>query len=237
MAYKASKSYGSRGERRGSINFRIHYDDSQLMKALKDIQSEGQDELRMLLNKMMQKAKKESEKFLLDQRLSNGVKARQAKGATPNGDRNVYVRIAESLKVSDDPLFVRLFSAPYPSGYLTKGGRSRSGFKLALAHSAGVGSFDYSERTPLIVNSSVAWFLKTGKAKGYTRKPNSKKYERRATKSKFSLPPKKDWRDSKHPGFKQVDFIGVAQDYMDENFEDEAAKFVEAYLRRKGFRT
>ena len=112
MAYKASKSYGSRGERRGGVNFRIHYDDSELMNALKDIQSEGQDELRMMLNEMMRKAKTKSQEFLLDQRLSNGMKAGQAQGETPNGDRNVYVRIAESLKISDDALFVRLFSAP-----------------------------------------------------------------------------------------------------------------------------
>ena len=236
MAYKASKSYGSRGERRGNVNFRIHYDDSELMNALKDIQSEGQDELRMLLNKMMQKAKKESEKFLLDQRLSNGMKASQAQGETPNGDRNVYVRIAESLRISDDPLFVRLFSAPYPSGYLTKGGKGRSGFKLALAHSAGVSGFNYSANTPLIVKSSVSWFLKTGYAKGYTRRPDGRRPGGRwAKEGKYSYPPSKDWRDGQHPGFEQVDFIGAAQEYMDENFENEASRFVEEYLLKKGF--
>tara|TARA_R100000951_G_scaffold105500_1_gene99328 strand:- start:963 stop:1682 length:720 start_codon:yes stop_codon:yes gene_type:complete len=236
MAYKASKSYGSRGERKGSINFRIHYDDSELMRALKEIQGEGQDELRMLLNKMMQKAKKESEEFLLDQRLSNGVKAGSVKGETPNGDRNVYVRIAESLRVSDDALFVRLFSKPYPSGYLTTGGKSRSGFKLAMAHSAGVGSFNYSANTPLIVKSSVSWFLKTGYAKGYTRRPDGRKPGGSWTKKgKYSFPPSKDWRDGQHPGFEQVDFIGVAQDYMEEHFEREAKAFVEQYLLRKGF--
>lgn len=236
MAYKASKSYGARGERRGNVNFRIHYDDSELMNALKDIQSEGQDELRMMINEMMRKAKKESEKFLLDQRLSNGMKASQAQGETPNGDRNVYVRIAESLRISDDALFVRLFSAPYPSGYLTASGGSRSGFKLAMAHSAGVGAFNYSSRTPLIVNSSVAWFLKTGYAKGYTRMPDGRRPNGRWSKQgKYSFPPKKDWREKIHPGFKQVDFIGAAQDYMEENFEGEAARFVEEYLLRKGF--
>jgi len=232
MAYKASKSYGSRGERRDSVNFRIHYDDSELMAALKDIQSEGQDELRMLLNEMMQKAKKESVKFLLDQRLSNGMKAGSAQGETPNGDKNVYVQIANSLKVSDDALFVRLFSAPYPSGYLTKSGGSRGGFKLAMAHSKGVGAFNYSANTPLIVNSSVAWFMKTGKAKGYTRKPKGNKWSK---KGKYSFPPKTDWRDSTHPGFEQVDFIQAGQDYMEENFESEASRFVEEYLLRKGF--
>ncbi len=238
MAYKASKSYGAGGERRGNVNFRIHYDDSELMRALKEIQGEGQDELRMLLNQMMQKAKKVSQKFLLDQRLSNGMKASQAQGETPNGDRNVYVQIAESLRVSDDPLFVRLFSAPYPSGYLTKGGGkgSRAGFKLALAHSGGVGAFNYSGNTPLIVNSSVAWFLKTGYAKGYTRRPDGRRPGGRWTKKgKYSFPPSKDWRDGQHPGFEQVDFIGEAQEYMQENFEDEAKKFIERYLTRKGF--
>ena len=238
MAYKASKSYGSRGERRGNVNFRIHYDDSQLMAALKDIQSEGQDELRMMLNKMMQKAKKETEKFLLNQRLSNGKKASQAQGATPNGDKNVYLRIAESLKISDDALFVRLFSAPYPSGYLTKGGKGRSGFKLAMAHSAGVGSFNYSANTPPVIPSSVAWFMKTGKAHGWTRYPKNARKIPPPNKSRYSYPPKVgDLRKMTHPGFEQVDFIGVAQDYMDENFEDEAAKFVEEYLRKKGFRS
>lgn len=235
MAYKASKSYGARGERRGYANFRIHFDDRELMNALKDIQSEGQDELRMLLNNMMQKAKDETEEFLLDQRLSNGKKARQMAGATPNGDRNAFVRIAESLKISDDPLFIRLFSAPYPSGYLTKGGKSRSGFKLAKAYSKGVGPFDYSDNLPLIIKSSVAWFAKTGFAKGWTRRPRNKKIPPPG-KGKYSFPPKVDMRTRKHPGFEQVDFIGVAEDYMDENFEEEAEKFVVDYLKRKGFR-
>lgn len=240
MVYKSARQYGAGGERRGYVNFRIHVDDSELMNSLKDIQSEGQDELRMLINRMMQKAKKESEDFLLDQRLSSGVKAGQVQGETPNGDRNVYVRIAESLRISDDALFVRLFSKPYPSGYLTKGGgkASRKGFKLAMAHSAGVGSFNYSSNTPLIVNSSVAWFLKTGYAKGYTRMPDGRKPNGGWTKKgKYSFPPKTDWRDRQHPGFRQVDFIGVAQEYMEENFENEAERFVQEYFRRKGFET
>jgi hypothetical protein len=238
MAYKASKSYGAGGERRGYVNFRVHYDDSKLISALKELMSEGQDELRMLLNKMMQKAKKESEKFLLDQRLSDGTKASQAQGETPNGDRNVYVRIAESLKVSDDALFVRLFSKPYPSGYLTGGGGkgSRAGFKLAMAHSAGVGSFNYSPNTPLIVNSSVAWFLRTGYAKGYTRNPDGRRPGGRWTKQgKYSFPPSADWRKKSHPGFEQVDFIGVAQEYMEDNFEGEAGRWLQEYFRKKGF--
>lgn len=240
MAYKASKRYGAGGERRGYVNFRVHVDDSELMNALKDIQSEGQDELRMLINRMMQKAKKESQNFLLDQRLSDGTKARDAQGETPNKDRNVYVRIAESLMISDDALFVRLFSKPYPSGYLTKGGgkTARKGFKLAMAHSAGVGSFDYSPNLPLIVNSSVAFFLRTGYAKGYTRMPDGRRPKGRWTKEgKYAYPPKKDWRTGKHPGFEQVDFIGVAQEYMEGNFEDEAERFIQDYFRRKGFET
>lgn len=238
MAYKASKSYGAGGERRGNVNFRIHYDDSELMNSLKQIQGEGQDELRMLLNRMMQRAKKESQDFLLDQRLSDGTKASRVAGETPNGDRNVYVRIAESLKISDDALFVRLFSAPYPSGYLTKGGgkASRKGFKLALAHSGGVGSFNYASNLPLIVNSSVAFFFKTGYAKGYTRMPDGRRPNGRWVKSgKYAFPPKTDWRDRQHPGFEQVDFIGVAQEYMEEKFENEAQRFLQEYLQRQGF--
>lgn len=234
MAYKASRSYGPGGERRGNINFRVHVDDSELRRALNQIQTEGQDEIRRFINEMMIKAKEESEKFLLDQRIHKrgtaGPKAGSARAATPYGDENVYVRIAESLKISDDALFVRLFSAPYPSGYLSQGGRSRSGFKLALAHAAGVDAFNYSKNTPLLVKSSVYWFMKTGKPLGYTRKPTSGRLSPR-----FSGPPGIDWRQSQHPGFQQVDFIGVAQDYMEENFEDEAERFLETYLRRKGF--
>ena len=234
MAYKASRSHGPRGERRGGINFRVHVDDSELQRALKDIQSEGQDEIRRLMNEMMIKAKKESEDFLLDQRISDrgtkGPKAGQARGNTPNGDRNPYVRIAESLKISDDPLFVRLFSAPYPSGYLSQGGRSRSGFKVAMAHAAGVSPFNYSKNTPLLVKASVYWFLKTRKALGYTRRPTSGKLS-----PQFSPPPE-DWRDSQHPGFQQVDFIGVAQDYMEDNFEEMTQELLRDYLAKKGFK-
>ena len=236
MVYKAAKRYGARGERRGFVNFRIHVDDSELKNSLKDIQSEGQDELRMLINQMMQEAKRESEKFLLNQRLSNGAKAGQVRGATPSGDKNAFLRIAESLKISDDPLFVRLFSAPYPSGYLTKGGRNRTGFKLAMAYSAGVGPFDYAPNLPLIVKSSVGFFARTGFGKGYTRKPDGRRPKGRWSKEgKYAFPPKTDWRDRGHPGFEQVDFIGVAQDFMEENFDDEAEKFVTEYLLRKGF--
>ena len=240
MAYKASKSYGAGGERRGYVNFRVHVDDSELMNALKDVQSEGQDELRMLINRMMQRAKKESEEFLLDQRLSDGTKARDARGETPNGDRNAFVRIAESLRVSDDALFVRLFSKPYPSGYLTKGGgkSSRKGFKLAMAYSAGVGAFDYAANLPLIVNSSVAFFLRTGYAKGYTRMPDGRRPNGRWSKEgKYAYPPKQDWRNRKHPGFEQADFIGVAQEFMEGNFEDMAERFIQDYFARKGFET
>ena len=125
MAYKASKSYGAGGERRGYVNFRVHIDDSELMNALKALNAEGQDELRKLINKMMQKARVESQEFLLDQRIHDrgkrGPTARSVQNVmTPNGDKNVYVQIADSLKVSDDALFVRLFSAPYPSGYLSR---------------------------------------------------------------------------------------------------------------------
>ena len=56
MAYKSSRKYGAGGERRGFVNFRVHVDDTELINAFKDIQSEGQDEeLRMLINRMMQK--------------------------------------------------------------------------------------------------------------------------------------------------------------------------------------
>ena len=234
MAYKASRSHGPRGERRGGINFRVHVDDSELQRALKDIQSEGQDEIRKMINEMMIKAKSEAEDFLLDQRISDrgtrGPRAGSARGNTPNGDRNVYIRIAESLKISDDALFVRLFSAPYPSGYLSQGGRSRSGFKLAMAHSAGVSPFNYSKNTPLLVKSSVFWFLKTRKPLGYTRRPTSGKLS-----PQFSPPPD-DWRDNQHPGFQQVDFIGVAQDYMEDNFDERSEEFLREYLERKGFR-
>ena len=233
MAYKASRAYGAGGERRGYINFRVHVDDSELRRALSKIQSEGQDEVRKLINEMMIKAKKESEDFLLDQRIHNrgteGPKAGQARVRTPFGDENAYVRIADSLKISDDALFVRLFSAPYPSGYLSEGGRSRSGFKVAMAHAAGVEAFNYSKNTPLLVKSSVYWFMKTGKAMGYTRRPTSGRLS-----PQFSGPPQ-DWREKQHPGFQQVDFIGVAQDYMEEHFEDEAERMVAEYLRRQGF--
>lgn len=238
MGYKAAKQHGARGERRGYVNFRVHVDDTELMRALKQVQEEGQDELRRLINRMMQKAKTESEEFLLDQRLSSGHKAGQLRGATPNGDKNVYLRIAESLKVSDDALFVRLFSAPYPSGYLTKGGRSRNGFKLAMAHSGGVGPFNYSPNLPLIVKSSVGFFARTGFAKGYTRMPDGRRPGGRWAKDgPYAYPPKKDWRQTQHPGFEQVDFIGVAQDYMEENFEEMAQQFIQEYLRKKGFRS
>jgi hypothetical protein len=52
----------------------------------------------------------------------------------------------------------------------------------------------------------------------------------------ISFPPSKIGGIGQHPGFEQVDFIGVAQDYMEENFENEASRFVEEYLLRKGFR-
>ena len=107
MAYKASKSYGSGGERRGNVNFRVHMDDRQLMSKLKRLGAEGQDELRKLINEMMQKARVQSQEFLLDQKIhdrgTRGPTARSVQNVmTPKGDKNVYVQIANSLKISDD---------------------------------------------------------------------------------------------------------------------------------------
>ena len=240
MGYKASKSYGAKGERKGLINFRVHLDDRELMRALKQIQEEGQDELRKLMNEMMIEAKKASEKLLLDQQISaRGTKGGAARGhrnsSTPSGDKSAYVRIAQSLKISDDPLFVRLFSAPYPSGYLSQGGKSRGGYKIAMLHAAGTGPFNYSKNTPTLIKSSLYWFLKTGKPMGFTRRPK-KNRGRMHPNGDATFPPRSgDITDKQHPGFQKVDFIGAAQEYMDKNFEDRANKFIENYLHKKGF--
>lgn len=232
MAYKASKSYGAGGERRGYVNFRVHIDDSELINSLKALNAEGQDELRKLINKMMQKARVESQEFLLDQRIHDrgkrGPTARAVQNVmTPNGDKNVYVQIADSLKVSDDALFVRLFSAPYPSGYLSQATGSRGGAKLALIHAGGAGAFNYSKNLPGIIPNSVYWYLKTGKKRGYTRKPKSGT----ATKGDVSYWPKYgDMRDKQHPGFQKVDFIQPAQTYMEKNFQKEAEDLVQRLL-------
>ena len=229
MAYKASKSYGAGGERRGLINFRVHVDDKEFMNKMKSLGSEGQDELRKLINKMMQEARHESQEFLLDQKIHNrgqqGQTARAVQNVmTPNGDKNVYVQIAESLKVSDDALFVRLFSAPYPSGYLSQATGSRGGAKVALIHAGGAGAFNYAKNLPGIIQNSVYWYLKTGKKRGYTRKPKRGS----ATKGDVSFWPKSgDMRDKQHPGFKKVDFIEPAQQYMEKNFDKEAEQLIQ----------
>ena len=226
--YKSSLQHGAGGERRGNVNFRVHMDDRQLMSKLKRLGAEGQDELRKLINEMMQKARVQSQEFLLDQKIhdrgTRGPTARSVQNVmTPKGDKNVYVQIAKSLKISDDALFVRLFSAPYPSGYLSQATGSRGGAKLALIHAGGVGAFNYAKNLPGIINSSVYWYAKTGKSRGYTRKPK----RGTATKGDVSYWPKSgDMRDKQHPGFKKVDFLEPAQKYMEDNFEKEAEKLV-----------
>ena len=109
--YKSSLQHGAGGERRGNVNFRVHMDDRQLMNKLKRLGAEGQDELRKLINEMMQKARVQSQEFLLDQKIhdrgTRGPTARSVQNVmTPKGDKNVYVQIAKSLKISDDALFV-----------------------------------------------------------------------------------------------------------------------------------
>jgi hypothetical protein len=199
------------------------------MQKMKSLGTEGQDELRKLINKMMQEARHESQEFLLDQKIHNrgqqGQTARAVQNVmTPNGDKNVYVQIAESLKVSDDALFVRLFSAPYPSGYLSQATGSRGGAKVALIHAGGAGAFNYAKNLPGIIQNSVYWYLKTGKKRGYTRKPKRGS----ATKGDVSFWPKSgDMRDKQHPGFKKVDFIEPAQQYMEKNFEEEAEMLIQ----------
>ncbi len=228
MVYKAGRQHGAGGERRGNVHFRVHMDDRQLMSKLKRLGAEGQDELRKLINEMMQKARVQSQEFLLDQKIhdrgTRGPTARSVQNVmTPNGDKNVYVQIAKSLKISDDALFVRLFSAPYPSGYLSQATGSRGGAKLALIHAGGVGAFNYAKNLPGIINNSVYWYAKTGKSKGYTRKPKAGT----ATKGNVSYwPTSGDMRDKQHPGFKKVDFLEPAQKYMEDNFEKEAKKLV-----------
>ena len=236
--YKSSLQHGVGGERKGLVNFRIHWDDKQLMSALKDLQEEGQDELRKLINRMMLKAKKESEKLLYKQQISaRGTKGGAAGGhinsSTPSGDKSAYVRIAKSLKITDDALFVRLYSAPYPSGYLSQGGKSRGGYKIAMLHAAGSGPFNYSKNTPTLIKSSLYWFLKTGKPRGFTKIPVKKNID---PNGDASFPPRSgNIQDKQHPGFKKVDFIGTAQEYMEDNWDREAEEFIKDYLRKKGF--
>ena len=66
-----ARAYGARGETRGMLNFRVHMDDTQLIEALKDLQTEGQDELKKLIKEMMVEAKEVAEDLLLSQPISN----------------------------------------------------------------------------------------------------------------------------------------------------------------------
>lgn len=222
----ARRSFGARGETRGMLNFRVHMDDSQLIAAMAELQSEGQDELKRLIREMMEKAKEVAQDLLLSQRIHNrgseGQQARAVRGVSVDGSENVYVRIADSLRVSDDALFVRLFSAPYPGGYESRS-RPRAGGKLAMIHAGGTGPFNYAPNLPKIVRSSVWFFLKTSYRSGYTRwSPQMH--------TKIHAPakagPEGDWRNRMHPGFKRVDFITAAQDWMEENFEKEVERFL-----------
>ena len=99
-----ARAYGARGETRGMLNFRVHMDDTQLIEALKDLQTEGQDELKKLIKEMMVEAKEVAEDLLLSQPISNNsnTTARSVRGVNVGGSENVYVRIADSLTISDD---------------------------------------------------------------------------------------------------------------------------------------
>lgn len=217
-----ARAYGARGETRGMLNFRVHMDDTQLIEALKDLQTEGQDELKKLIKEMMVEAKEVAEDLLLSQPISNNsnTTARSVRGVNVGGSENVYVRIADSLTISDDALFVRLFSAPYPGGYESKS-RPRAGGKLAQIHAGGAAPFNYARNLPKIVRSSVWFFLKTGYSSGYTR------WNRQMhTRHHAPISPDKDWRNRMHPGFPRVDFISAAQDYMEQEFEERAKRFI-----------
>jgi hypothetical protein len=222
----ARRSFGPRGETRGMLNFRVHMDDSQLLAAMAELQTEGQEELKRLMREMMEKAKMVAEEYLLEQRIHNrgteGQQAQAVRGINVDGSENVYVRIADSLRVTDDSLFVRLYSAPYPGGYESQS-RPRAGGKLAMIHAGGTGPFNYAPNLPKIVRSSVWFFLKSMYRSGYTRwSPQMH--------TKIHAPakagPEGDWRNKMHPGFQAVDFITVAQDWMEENFEKEVERFL-----------
>jgi hypothetical protein len=220
----------------------VNIRDDELINAIHDFQTEGQDDLRNLIREMMHLAREESRDLLLSQRLGSdkdGPNAGAVAGVTNDGSVNAYVEIADSLKISDDALWVRLFSDPYPGGF--QGSR---GGKVAMYYAAGTSQFPYSRKTPLFVKSSIYWYLRTGRKKdatGYPGAPGNVNLRAwwaitkdNKNRNKFPVHFRTDsWRNKNHPGFERVDFISVAQEYMEQNFEER----VDQYLRdRQGAR-
>lgn len=175
------------GTRRGNMYFRVDVDDTELQEALRYIQREGDDIIRDYMRAALRVAAHEAREFLLDQEINDeGTTARQVQGVRVGSSKNVYVKLAENLRITTRGNRSSLISRPYPTGLIG----SRGG-KLAQIHSAGKGPFDYSPNTPSFVTSSINWYLKKGQKQ-----------------QEFSAPMK----GKKHPGFKRVDYIGVAEE-------------------------
>jgi hypothetical protein len=227
--------FGARGETQGPIRFRVNIRDDELIRAIHDFQTEGQDDLRDIIREMMHLAREESQDLLLSQRLGSnkdGPAAGSVAGTTNDGSKNAYVEIAESLKITDDPLWVRLYSDPYPGGFTG----SRGG-KVAMYYAAGTSQFPYSKKTPLFVKSSIYWLLRTGRKKdatGYPGAPGNVNLRAwwaitkdKRGKNKHPVHFRKEsWRNKEHPGFERIDFISAAQEYMEENFEARVAQYL-----------
>lgn len=189
----------------GKTGFRVYVDDTELRDALDFVKREGDETIREYMRQALRVGAAKAREFLLEQKVDNDKTAAQVKGVRVGSSKNVYVKLAENLRVSSVGDRTSIISRPYPTGLIG----SRGG-KLAHIHAGGTGPFPYSENTPYFVKSSIAWYLKT-----------------RSIQGPFVAPLRQ-----MHPGFRKVDYIGVAEAEFDRMVMDKKEGLL-AYVQKR----
>jgi len=194
-----------------AVKFRVDWDDAPLYNALNRMGYQGPTLLRDIMHIILKdivipKTKKAAE-----------IKAGAGKGKyVPAGggwsqSKNIYIRLAESLEVIDEPgnTFLRAGSMPYPGGVV-----GQRGGKLAQIVAGGMKAFPYSHVLPSRVRSSVKHFAKSGKG------------------TDLSIPMK---RKRLHPGFKKWGFVTFMEGTFEREYEKQAPEWIRDFALASGF--
>tara|TARA_R100001230_G_C5680779_1_gene187700 strand:- start:1158 stop:1994 length:837 start_codon:yes stop_codon:yes gene_type:complete len=197
--------------RQGLLRFTVDFNSRELEMSLGRMAQEGQDVLTRFSVLALRRAMKETQELLLEQEIGDGRTARDVRNDAVAGSKNIYVRLAESLRVTSSNNRARIYSAPYPTGYVSQ---SRPGkVKLARIHAGGLDEFPYSENLPMYVKSSIRYAAfdrannPTARGRTHAQTSGMKMAE-------------------EHPGFSKTDFLGYAERVYADIFNEELFDYI-----------
>jgi len=203
---------GRRDSSYGAIQsqFRIDWDAENYKRALDSVGINGDQYVRDLLKTYAEGAVHEARENLYDMA---GALRREMIPAT--GARNIYSRVAMSLRVDEVPgsPALRIHTGDNikqaPFGQIG----SRGGF-LSRIVSTGYGPYEYAKDLPALVKSSVSNYMKTGNTEG----------------SSYGMSQK-----GVHPGMAGYDYMADIEENTIKDFEEGIKRDMEDFGRRYGF--